>query len=116
MPSTQDVLAHHLHCFDAGDVDGILSDYAADAVLFTPTGPLKGPEALRPMFAGLVAEFAKPGATFEMLAEYVEGDYAYVVWRAETADHVYDFATDTLIVRGGKIVAQSFAAKVIAKH
>ena len=40
--TTTDVLEHHLQCFGAGDLDGILSDYAEDAVLFTPDGPLIG--------------------------------------------------------------------------
>ena len=44
--TTTDVLEHHLQCFGAGDLDGILSDYAQDAVLFTPDGPLIGVAAM----------------------------------------------------------------------
>ena len=46
MASTKDVLNHHLKCFDEGDLKGILSDYAPDAVLFTPDGPLRGADAI----------------------------------------------------------------------
>jgi hypothetical protein len=42
MASTSDVLDHHLKCFGERDVDGTLSDYS-EALLFIPTGPLKGP-------------------------------------------------------------------------
>ena len=42
MNSTQDVLEHHLHCFGQRDLKVASSDYASDAVLFTPEGPLKG--------------------------------------------------------------------------
>jgi ketosteroid isomerase-like protein len=112
MASTKDVLDHHLKCFGAGDLTGILADYAPDAVLFTPDRPLRGVEAIKPLFQAMFAEFAKPGASFSMKQQFVEGDYAYILWTAETADNVYDLGTDTFVVRDGKIVAQSFAGKI----
>jgi ketosteroid isomerase-like protein len=115
MTTTQTVLEHHLGCFGAGDLDGILSDYAPDSVLFTPSGPLVGLDAIKPLYVGMFAEFGKPGMSFEMQHQAVEGDYAYIVWTAETADNVYEVATDTFVVRGGKIVAQSFAGKITPK-
>ena len=45
-----------------------------------------------------------------------EGDYAYLIWSGETVDNNYEFATDTFVVRNGKIVMQSFAAKVTPKR
>lgn len=115
MVSTKDVLDHHMECFDNGDVEGVLSDYAPDAVLFTAHGPLKGIDAIRPMFQAMIAEFGKPGTAFSMKQLSVEGDYAYILWTAETADNVYEVATDTFVVREGKIVAQSFAGKITPK-
>ena len=112
MASTRDVLDHHVKCFGEGDLKGILSDYAPGAVLFTPDGPHKGADAIRPLFQAMFAEFGKPGAAFSMKQESVEGDYAYILWTAETADNVYELGTDTFVVRDGKIVAQSFAAKM----
>ena len=115
MATTKDVLERHLKCFGEGDLTGILSDYAPGAVFFTPNGPLKGPDAIRPLFEQLLAEFGKPGATFSMKLKSVEGDYAYILWTAQTADNVYELATDTFVVRDGKIVAQSFTGKVTPK-
>ena len=115
MTSTKDVLDHHLKCFGEGDLTGILSDYAPDAVLFTPDGPLRGTDAMRPLFQAMFAEFAKPGATFSMKQQCVEGDCAYILWTAETADNLYEVGTDTFVVRDGKIVAQSFAGKITPK-
>jgi len=63
----------------------------------------------------MIAEFAKPGAAFNMKQQFVEGDYAYIVWTAETADNVYEIGTDTFVVRDSKIVAQSFTAKISPK-
>lgn len=116
MASTKDVLEHHLKAFNEGDLNGVLSDYAPDVVFFTKDGVLKGVDAIRPLFKTLIAEFAKPGATFNMKQQLIEGDHAYILWMAETADNVYELATDTFIVRNGKIVAQSFAAKISPKR
>ncbi len=115
MASTKDVLDNHLKCFGAGDLKGILSDYAPGAVLFTPDGPLRGADAMRPLFQAMIAEFGKPGTAFSMKQQSVEGDYAYILWTAETADNVYEVATDTFVVLDGKIVAQSFTGKITPK-
>jgi len=115
MNTTQEVLENHLKCFGKRDLNGILSDYAPMAILFTPDGPLVGVDAIRPLFEGLLAEFSKPGSSFELKHQSIKGEYAYILWTAETADNSYDLATDTFVVQNGKIVAQSFAAKVLPK-
>ncbi len=115
MKTTREVLDNHLMCFGKGDLNGILSDYAPMAILFTPAGPLVGVDAIRLLFEGLIAEFAKPSSSFEMKHQSIEGEYAYILWTAETAENRYDLATDTFVEREGKIIAQSFAAKILPK-
>ncbi|MFN7918722.1 MAG: nuclear transport factor 2 family protein [Bryobacteraceae bacterium] len=115
MLSTSEVLDHHLEAFAKSDVEGLLADYSPNGTLFTPAGPLNGPEAIKPLFEALVSEFAQPGSSFTLQQRSVDGEHAYIVWTAETADNSYEFATDTFVVRDGKIVAQSFAAKVSPK-
>ena len=115
MRSTKDVIDNHLKAFARRDLDGVLSDYAPEAVFFTPNGPLRGVDAIRPLFQVMIAEFGKPGSTFTMKQEFVEGDYAYILWAAETVEHVYELGTDTFVVRDGRIVAQSFTAKITPK-
>ena len=112
MASTKDVLDHHLKCFGEGDLKGLLSDYAPGTVLFLSDGPRRGVDALRPFFQALFAEFGKPGASFSLRQQSVEGDYAYILWSAETAENVYELGTDTFVVKDGKIVAQSFAGRI----
>jgi ketosteroid isomerase-like protein len=104
-----------LKCFGAGDLNGILSDYAPGAVFFTPAGPLRGEDEINPLFQAMIAEFGKPGAAFNLMQQFIEGDYAYILWTAETADNVYELGTDTFVVRDGKIVAQSFTSKMTPK-
>jgi len=115
MRSTKSVIENHLKRFGERDLNGVLADYAPAAVLFTPQGPLRGVDAIRPFMEALLAEFGKPGATFGLKHASVEGDYAYILWEAETADNVYDMATDTFAVRDGKIAVQSFAGKIVPK-
>jgi ketosteroid isomerase-like protein len=116
MPTTTEVVNQHLKCFAEKDLDGVLADYASNAVLFIPGGPLRGPAAMKPFFQDLISEFSKPGSTFSMQQQHADGDYAYILWSAETADNTFEAATDTFIVRNGKIVAQSFAARITPKR
>jgi ketosteroid isomerase-like protein len=116
MKTTNDVLDRHLEAFGKGDLAGILADYAPRAVMFTPQGPLEGAAAMRPLFEALIAEFRRPGATFAIEHRHIAGEYAYIVWHGSTAENLYEMATDTFVVRDGRIVAQSFAAKVTPRH
>ena len=70
---------------------------------------------MRSLFQAMIAEFGKPGAAFSLKQQFIEGDYAYILWTAETADNVYEVGTDTFVVLDGKIVAQSFAGKITPK-
>jgi ketosteroid isomerase-like protein len=112
---TEKVLGQHLKAFGEGNVAAIMADYSANAVLITPGGALRGHDQIRPLFEGLVAEFGKPGASFAMAQQIVDGNMAYIVWSAETADNVYELGTDTFVVRNGKIVQQTFAGKITSK-
>jgi ketosteroid isomerase-like protein len=114
--STRDVIDSHVKYFGARDLGGILSDYAADAILFTPGGPLRGIDAIRTLFQAMLAEFGKPGATFNLKHVSVDGDYGYILWSAETADNVYEMVTDTFVVRDGRIAVQSFAGSIKPKR
>ena len=115
MLTTKDILDQHMKAFVENDLDGVVADYSPDAVLFTPDRPLKGVAEIKPFFQAFLSEFAKPGASFSMRQENVVGEYAYILWSAESADNSYEAATDTFFVRDGKIVAQSFAARITPK-
>ena len=110
-----EVLTHHLESIGSGNLEEVMADYTEDSLLYTPFGPMKGLDAIRELFTGLLAEFAKPGMTFEMIRQDVEGDSAYIIWGAETADNVYEAATDTFFIQDGAIACQSFCAKIVPK-
>jgi ketosteroid isomerase-like protein len=114
--TTLEILGHHLESFGSGKLDELLTDYTDDSVMFTPDGIVRGVANLKAkVFAPMFAEFAKPGSKFEMIRQDVDGDYGFIVWKAETADNWYEYATDTFVIRDGKIVAQTFAGKIKTK-
>jgi hypothetical protein len=51
------------------------------------SGPLKGIDAIRPLFQALIWEFGKPGASFDLQHRTTDGEHGYIVWSAETADN-----------------------------
>src|SRR5262245_51704825 len=85
MASTKEVLDNHLKCFGEGDLEGILSDYAPGAVMFTSDGPLRGADAMKPLFQAMIAEFGKPGAAFRLKQQLDEVASTYILWTEETA-------------------------------
>ena len=114
--TTNEVLRHHLNSFGDGDIVSTMADYSSESKIFTPEGVLRGPEAIRSFFVKMFEAFNKPGASFEMLRQEVDGETAYILWKAETAVSRYEVGTDTFIVRNGKIVTETFAGKVSPKR
>jgi hypothetical protein len=114
--TTEAVVTEHLRCFGTCDLEGIVGGYAEDAAMHSPSGTVRGHGQLRQLFARVFSEFGKPGTSFEMLHQLYDGEIGFVVWSAETVDNVYDLGTDTFVVRNGKIVAHTFAAKMTPKH
>jgi ketosteroid isomerase-like protein len=113
---TRQILEHHLSALGAGNLDGILSDYADDAILISADGALRGTQAIRGFFEGALASLFKPGTyEFTMDTLHVADDVAYIVWHATCASADIVFATDTFLIQKGKIAAQTFAAKIEPK-
>jgi ketosteroid isomerase-like protein len=113
---TEKTLLHHWQAFAAGDVEAIMADYAKDAVLITPDGTLKGHEQIRSLFEQVFAKVFPPDSTSLHLAkQVVEGEIAYILWSGSSAHYSALLATDTFVMRDGKIAAQTFAAQLDAK-
>ena len=93
-----------------------VSEHADDATFFSQGGVLHGSDAIRQFFGTLFQEFGKPGMSFDLVQQEVDGDTAYIVWKAESADNLFEIGTDTFIVQNGKIVTQTFAGKITPKR
>ena len=92
-----------------------MSDYDEDAVMIMTDGTtLRGKAEIRSGFESLLADLP-PGSTMEVSKQIVEGEIAYIVWSGESEKLRIPFATDTFVVRDGKIVAQTFTAQMEEK-
>jgi ketosteroid isomerase-like protein len=110
---TKAVLDHHFAAYTAGDADDTLNDYTEAAGLITPEEVYKGRGAIHGYFSRLFSGLFKPGTyDFGLDRLTIEGEVAYVVWHATCATARISLATDTWVVRDGKIVAQTYAAKI----
>lgn len=113
---TKAVLDHHLAAFGAGDLEAVLDDYTDESVVIFPDRTVRGLEGLRGLFEELFSGLFAPGTyEFSLDAVTVEGDVAYMVWHASCAGAEIPFASDTYVVRDGKITHQTVALKVEPK-
>jgi ketosteroid isomerase-like protein len=104
------IVAHHLASAQRGDVDSVMADYAADAVLITPDTAITGRSAIRAVFQRLVGGNAAPGdspGALQVQKRVFKGNVGYLLWvqHAGTPDEVR--GSDTFFIRNGKIVAQT---------
>jgi hypothetical protein len=105
--ATHAVLQRHLQSAGVG-VDAIMADYLEESILITPDATHRGLAEIRSFFVELCEGGTKGFlGTFKMKRVEVSGELAYIVWEAKPW---FAFATDTMLVRDGKIVRQTFAA------
>jgi hypothetical protein len=105
--STQEVLRNHLRSARLG-VDAVMEDYTNQSVLMTHQATYHGRAEIRLFFTALFESLpAGFFDTMKMRREEVDGDFAYIVWEREP---IISRATDTFVVRDGKILFQTFTS------
>lgn len=102
------VLERHLKAWHAGDVDGVMADWAEDGVLINGAGIFVGKEAIRGFYPAVFEQYypADVRESVDLSNVKVEGDVAFCEW----SGGIPKYAADTIVVRGGKKVVHSFAA------
>jgi ketosteroid isomerase-like protein len=101
----QEVFQHHAEVLGAGDLDGIVEDYADDAVFITPAGIKRGKDGVREGFTKLLADV--PNADWTLPTQIYEGDVLFLEWTATSAATKVEDGIDTFIFRDGQIVVQT---------
>jgi len=89
----------------AGDVDGIVGDYADDAVFITPAGIKRGKEGAREGFTQLLNEL--PNAKWEVPTTIFEGDLLFIEWKADAGSTRVEDGVGHLPVPRGRVRAQT---------
>jgi uncharacterized protein (TIGR02246 family) len=112
--STAAVVQRHWDAYRRGDVSALLADYADDAVLITAvTGVVRGRAAIGAVLESVFREvFPVAVSRFTLQQTLVAGEIAFIQWAVETPVLRTRAASDTLIVRDGRIVAQTGAVTV----
>lgn len=109
MPPTprtpQEVFAHHAAALAAGDLDEILVDYAQDSVVLSPAGIARGTDAIRDVFATLLADL--PDAKWDLQTQIFDQEVLFLQWSADSAVNRVDDGVDTFVFRDGMIRAQT---------
>ena len=108
---SEETLLHHVEAFAKGDLDALMSDYCEDAVLVTPDGILRGSGEIETFFEEFLADFP-PSSTFELSQCTAERTMAYIVWSGRSEHLDIPFATETFMVRDGKILTQTFTSQM----
>ena len=114
--TTLEVLEHHNHYLQAGNLEETLADYNEDSVIINMGGPVIGIDNIREFFIDDIENCLPPETTYETLQQYVHGDMAYVTWKAESPYYSVPYGTDTFFIKDGKIVKQTFAGILIKKE
>jgi len=105
---TESVVRNHLQAFvEQKGIDAILRDYDDDARFLSEIRTYHGKREIRHFFEAFIASLP-PNAInrFSLRTMRVEGEIAYITW---SVANVVPLGTDTLVVRNGKILSQTFA-------
>lgn len=101
-------MARHLDAFRRLDLEGLLADYAEDAVLLLPDGPRRGRAGIRAFF-GVFLDTLPAGflEAFRIRRLESTGPVGYLVWEARPWVEV---GMDTFVMDGDRIRTQTFAS------
>lgn len=105
---TRQVLDHHWQTFRDNDLEGVMEDYTEESILITPDTTYKGLDAIRQNFIQAFEAFPAEEDPLTLHKSVVEQDVGYILWEASTPEFELLFATDTFIIRDGKIIRQTY--------
>ncbi len=101
----EEVFQHHAQALGAEDLEGIVSDYADDAVFISPDGVRRGKDGVREAFTKLLGDV--PGAAWELPTQIYEGDVLFLEWKATSERTRVEDGIDTFVFRDGLITVQT---------
>ncbi|KAA5539363.1 nuclear transport factor 2 family protein [Adhaeribacter rhizoryzae] len=106
---TKQVLDHHWDAFTQNNMEAVMADYTEESVLITPDATFKGLDEIRKNFENAFITFPRDITSFQLNKSVVDRDVAYILWQAKTPTLNLSYATDTFVIRDGKIIRQTYA-------
>lgn len=108
---TREIIERHLGAVRRGDVAAVVAGFHEDAIVVASDGVLRGREEITEGFERLIDGLFAPGTYSYTLESFQAwGDTGLLVWHASCDGTVIPFATETYVVRDGRIAAQTFSA------
>ena len=101
----EEIYANHGQALVAEDLDGLVANFAEDAVQITPAGVKRGRDGIRKGFIQLFKDL--PRAKWEMKTTLFGGDVLFLEWSATSGANRAEHGVDTFVFRGGLIQAQT---------
>ncbi|GHO87573.1 nuclear transport factor 2 family protein [Dictyobacter formicarum] len=106
------VFTHHTQALGAEDLDATMMDYAAAATFISPSGVLRGKDAIRQFFADLLQELPKaPWGVKTMYADNV----LFLEWTADSARASVSDGVETFLFENGLITLQTVHNAIVPK-
>lgn len=102
--SAEEIFDHHGQALGAEDLEGVVADYAEDAILIVQGDIYRGKDGARAVFTQLLKDV--PQATWSLRTVFA-GDVLYLEWKADSAARHVDDGIDTFIFSDGQIRAQT---------
>ena len=106
----QEIFGHHATALIAGDIDGIVEDYADDALFITPDGVLRGKDGVRKGFERLLDQL--PGAALDVPTQIFEDDILFIEWTANSEKARVRDGVDTFVFRDDAIRVQTIRCTI----
>ena len=101
----QQIFDHHAQALGGEDLEGIISDYADDALVICQGTVYPGTDGVRQVFTQLLRDV--PQASWELPTTVYADDVLYLEWRARSAKAKVDDGIDTFVFRDGRIQLQT---------
>lgn len=105
MRSTTEVFTDHLELRLKGDIEtDINRNYDQDVVLISSVDRFEGHDGVRASAEQLSQDIGD--ARFEYVKTAVEGEFAFLIWKAKSDTKVIHHGVDSFLIRDGKILVQ----------
>lgn len=110
--TSEAVLQNHLSSFMENNLSVLMTDYTNESVLITPETSYTGLDEIENFFVDLMSHFPKKKSIVELDKTVINDELVYIVWHGKTPSLEVTFATDTFIIKNGKILKQTFAGQL----